>query len=115
MKLTTEDLGEIADVKADELARIVDEDAFGAFAVLSDSDDAFMQAGNNWSPDDECEAFVERHGSDPWVLEYRDAASGKQFQATRNVTLQEVRDAFLHYLRANPAWRDRFQWSEIDV
>lgn len=52
MKLTTEDLGEIADVKADELARIVD---------------------------------------------------------------QEVRDAFLHYLRANPAWRDRFQWTEIDV
>ena len=115
MQLTTEDLGEITALRADQIAGILNDDAFGSFVILAKSDSEFIQAANNWSPDDTCEAFVERHGSDPWILEYRDASSGKQFQATRNVTLAETRDAFLDYLRGGFEWRTRFQWAQIDV
>ena len=115
MQLTTEDLGEIAVVKADELSRILDDDAFGGFVVLAASEHSYIQAANNWAAGKDCEAFIERHGSDPWILEYRDEASKKQFQANRDVTLAEVKEAFLVYLRGGFEWRTRFQWNEIDV
>ena len=115
MHLTTEDLGEIANVTADQLTAILDDDAFGGFVVLAESDDGFIQAANNWTPDDDCEAFIEQHESDPWTLEYRDAATAKHLQVSRNVTLLEVKNAFLEYLRGSPEWRARFEWNEIDV
>ena len=115
MTLSTEDLGDFSDVRADDVARIIDEDAFGSFVILSQCDEGFIQAANNWSADGAGEAFVARHDSDPWILEYRDAASGTQFQATRNVTLIELRTAFLDYLRGGFEWRTHFQWTEIDV
>ena len=76
MWLTTEELGEFPEVRADQIASILEDDSFGSFVTLSESDNGFIQAANNWSPDDACEAFVARYDSDPWILEYRDAASG---------------------------------------
>ena len=115
MWLTTEELGEFPEVRADQIASILEDDSFGSFVTLSESDNGFIQAANNWSADDACETFIATHDSDPWILEYRDAASGKQFQVTRNVTLAELKDAFLVYLRGGFEWRTRFQWNEIDV
>ena len=115
MQLSTEERGEIDDVTAAQLAAILDEDAFGSFVILAESDRGFIQAANNWSPGDACEAFIARHRSDPWILEYRDAASAKHFQVSRDVTLDEVKRAFLEYLRGAPGWRSGFQWSQIDV
>lgn len=114
MDLTTEELGEFTNVETDDLVRILDEDAFGGFVILSRAEEEFLQAGNNWSPDDECATFLERYDSDPWVLEYREP-SGKQYQTCRNVTLAEVKEAFLSYLRGGTEWRDRFEWSEIEA
>jgi hypothetical protein len=112
MRLTTEELGDVDDVTANDVERVLGDDAFGGFAILAKSDDVYMQAGNQWSADAACEVFVQKYGSDPWVLEYRD---GKHFAADRNVTLDEVKRAFLSYLRGDPTWRTAFTWSEIDV
>jgi len=115
MQFTTEEFGDVSDIDANDLVRVLDEDAFGSFAVLSSSDDDFIQAGNHWAPGEACEAFLARHDSDPWILEYRDSRTGKQYQATRDVTLAEAKQAFLSYLRGSSDWRRQFEWSEIDV
>lgn len=61
-------------------------DSFGKFAILSASDEAFIQAGCDWQPDPECAAFLAAHGSDPWVLEYWE--DSRQFRAAKHITLE---------------------------
>ena len=53
MTLTTEDLGDLADVDTAAMDEVLASDAFGKFAILSTSEEAFIQAGNDWQPDDE--------------------------------------------------------------
>src|SRR5690348_13699540 len=100
MTLTTEELGDVPDVDAMTLDEVIQSDSFGKFAVLCMSDDEFIQAGNDWQPTDTCQAFLEKHESDPWVLEFREA--GQQYVATGNVTLEQVRQAFQSYLAGGP-------------
>ncbi|MBN9524192.1 hypothetical protein J0H58_37725 [bacterium] len=113
MTLTTEDMGDLSDVDPAAMDELLASDGFGKFAVLSVSDEAFLQAGNNWQPTPECEAFMAEHGSDPWVLEYR--ADGQQFRAAGPVTLDQVRKAFLSYLTAGPEWRTGVRWAALDL
>jgi hypothetical protein len=72
-----------------------------------------MQAGNEWEPGAVCAAFLRTHGSDPWVLEYRER--GEQFRADGQVTLEQVRQAFQSYLAGGPEWRTALVWSEITL
>jgi hypothetical protein len=113
MRLTTEEYGDTADVTAADIDRILPADGFGKFAVLSASESSFIQAGNDWQPDEECQAFLQRHGSDPWLLEYGDGDSGLQYRATGHVNLDQVRQAFQSYLAGSRAWREMFDWCEI--
>lgn len=112
MTLTTEGLGDVPGVDDATLDEVLTAEAFGAFAVLSKSGKAFIQAGNDWQPDPACAAFIEAHGSDPWVLEYRER--GRQFRAAGRVTLDQVRAAFRSYLAGAPGCRTRFTWGEVD-
>lgn len=111
MILTTEELGSLADVTATSLDETLAADAFGKFAVLSAADTEFIQAGNDWRPDDSTQAFLNAHDSDPWILQYREGS--QQFQASDRVTLEQVRHAFMSYLAGTPAWRVRFSWRGI--
>ena len=95
MTLTTEDLGDVPDIAAATL------------------DEVFIQAGNDWQPSEECAAFLQRHDSDPWVLEHREA--GRQFRATKSVTLQQVRQAFQSFLAGASDWRSEFAWVELEL
>ncbi len=113
MILTTEEMGEIPNVKAADIDRILPTDSFGKFAVLSASDTTFLQAGNDWQPTPECEAFLKNTRSDPWVLEYRDGESGKQYRAHGQLTLDQVRVAFLSYLAGSKDWQNAHAWNEL--
>ena len=72
-----------------------------------------VQAANDWQPDAACEAFIDAHGSDPWVLEYRER--GRQFRATGRVTLDQVQAAFRSYLVGGSEWRTEFVWGELEL
>ncbi|MBN9523454.1 hypothetical protein J0H58_33905, partial [bacterium] len=111
MKLTTDDLGDVPEVDAAVLDEVLASDGFGSFAVLSASDEEFIQAGNEWQPGAECEAFLVAHGSDPWVLEYR--GGGRLFRAAGHVTLDQVRQAFRSYVAGGSEWRTGFAWGEV--
>ena len=113
MTLTTEEMGDVPDVDAASLDEVLSSDAFGKFAILSKSGKAFIQAGNDWQPGPECEAFMDAHGSDPWVLEYRER--GRQFRAAGRVTLDQVQAAFRSYLAGGSEWRTGFAWSELEL
>jgi hypothetical protein len=113
MTLSTEDLGDVPDVDAAALDEVLASDGFGKFAVLSASEEAFIQAGNDWQPGEACRAFMAAHDSDPWVLEYHEG--GRQFRAVGQVTLEQVRQAFRSYLGGRLEWRARFAWGELEL
>ena len=108
MTLTTEEMGDAPDVSTVTMDELLATDAFGKFAILSASDTEFIQTANEWEPGPTCAAFLATHGSDPWVLEYREA--GRQFRAAGQVTLDQVRQAFRSYLTGSADWRTAFSW-----
>lgn len=113
MNLTTEELGEFPDITVEEVKQILEEESFGKFAVLSASEEAFIQTACDWSPSKACAAFVKRYGSDPWILEYRDAVSRQQFRTTGQLTLNQVKQAFVAYLQGGSQWQSAHHWVEI--
>jgi hypothetical protein len=115
MTLTTEDGGDIPNVTPEDIDRVLPADAFGKFAILSVSATEFIQAGNDWQPDPACSQFLQQHNSDPWILEYRDGASGQQFRAVGWVSLEHVRVAFLSYLAGTETWRTTHEWHELHL
>ncbi len=99
MELTSAGLS-FADVTEQQLDEAFADDARrGEFVILTAEDGSFLQAGG------------ESEG--PYRLEYRDAGSGKQFQATREAGKEEVKQAFLDYLRGGSAWRAQREWREM--
>jgi hypothetical protein len=115
MTFTTEEDGDIPDASAADIERILRDDAFGKFAILSASETDFIQAGNDWQPGPACEQFLQQHDSDPWLLEYRDGSSSRQFRATEQITLDQVRQALLSYLAGTGDWQTTFSWAELDL
>jgi hypothetical protein len=113
MTLATEELGETPDVNAATMDEILSSDAFGKFAILSRSKREFIQAGNDWQPDKKTTAFLEKHDSDPWVLEYHKGK--KHFRAEGHVTLDRLRAAFRSYLEGGSVWQTGFVWNEIEL
>jgi hypothetical protein len=115
MRLITEELGETPNVTAEDVDRILPPDSFGKFAVISASESAFLQGGNDWQPTPECDAFMKKTKSDPWVLEYRDDESGTLYRATHQLTLEQVRVAFLSYLAGTKDWHRAHVWEELKL
>jgi hypothetical protein len=113
LTLTTEDLGDIFNVDSPTLDEVLRQDGFGKFAILAAREVEYIQAGNDWQPGEDCCAFLQRHDSDPWLLEYREGES--QFRATGHVTLDQVRRAFLSYLAGRSEWRSWFSWCEMEI
>lgn len=133
MRLSAEKLKEVADVTAADIEHVLAENSFGDFAILSASDDDFIQVACNWNPvvvlasdhdslqvarncalsEEAGDLFSRRH--DSWALEYRDGTTGMQFKARRDLTLVQVKEAFLSYLRGDRAWHDAHTWEELEI
>lgn len=113
MTLTTEEYGDIPDISSTAIDDVLMSDAFGKFAILARSETEFLQIGNDWSPDEACSTFLQTHGSDPWVIEYRE--NDQQYRANGQVTLAQAQRAFHSYLEGAEGWRTMFTWSLILV
>ena len=113
MTFTTENDGDLPDVDAATLDEVLRSGSFGKFAILAVSEAQFIQAGEDWSPDDQSQAFLRENESDPWLLEYRE--SERQFRAVGHVTLTLVRDTFQAYLSGDPGWKSTFAWAELKL
>jgi hypothetical protein len=113
MWLTTEEAGDVPEVTAEDIERILPDDAFGKFVILSASETSFIKAGCDWRPGQWCQTLLREDEADPWLLEYRDGESGRQYRAVGHVTLDQVRQAFLSYLSGGRAWREMFDWREV--
>ena len=112
MLLATEDLGEFPDVTAEAMDELLATDGFGKFAILSKSDTVFIQTACEWEPGPTSQTFLEKHDSDPWILQYRDE-SGKQYQAKGQLTLKQVRQAFASYHAGKKTWQTTCEWELI--
>ena len=104
MELVWEELAPVDGVSREELNEILSSDCFGKFAILSRSESDYIQAGCDWQPTEECDAFLKAHESDPWVLEYHGATSGTPVRAAGHVTLSTVMLAFASYLAEGNEW-----------
>ncbi|MCE9563418.1 MAG: hypothetical protein K8U57_15360 [Planctomycetes bacterium] len=113
MRLTTDDLPEIEDVTADQLEQILTEETFGKFAVLSASEEAFIQVACMWEPGEVSARFLRETGSTPFRLEYR-APAGDLLVADGHLTIAQITQAFLEYLHCDGSWKSRFTWSVVD-
>ena len=112
-------------VSAEFIERAFDDNAIGTFAHLWLSNDIFIQAGskgrpsNCVPPDDplvkELWNFIQRTGSEPWTLQYIDGVARKEYQAQGYLTLEQVKTAFIEYLRTDGQWRQNLVWEKLDT
>ena len=112
MWLNTEAFGEIADVTPLDLDRVLAIDSFGIFAQLFDEAGGWIQAGKA-EPGPLREAFISKHGSEPWRLQYGHERSAPVFQAVGLVTLGQVREAFQSFLAGDDEWQQQSTWATL--
>ena len=87
-----------ADVTEQTIEEVFFDDSLrGEFVILEADENTFLQAGGE--------------GDGPYTLEYKEP--GKQFRCVRPLTKQEVKEAFLDYLRGGSAWRTQREWKEL--
>ncbi len=125
MRFSSQTLPDMENVSEALIVQAFDDKAIGKFAHLWISDDVFIQAGcrgtpsNCAPPDDplvqELWAFIQRTGSEPWTLQYIDGVAMKEYQAQGDLTLEQVKTAFVEYLRSNGEWRQQCDWQELDT
>lgn len=96
MKLETEGRGDFANPDVElvktELGKLNSSD--NSFAVLSD-DDGFVQTARS---------------AEGFVLEYRDE-SGYFGTTDENLSLAQVRDAFVQFVAGESGWKRAFEWA----
>ncbi len=116
MILVGEDLPEIHYVSERLLQTVFDESEtdFGKFLVLAKNEGCFIQTANLWEPTPECTAFQQRTQSDPYSLEYKDESTGDMFAAENWQTLQEIKTAFLAFLKGSESWKAKKAWTKIE-
>jgi hypothetical protein len=97
MKLTT--AGQRSEAATEQTIEEVfaDDSLRGEFIILEADEHTFLQAGGE--------------GDGPYTVEYQEA--GKQFQVVGELTKQEVKEAFLDYLRGGSGWRTRNEWKAV--
>jgi len=121
VRLTSQNLRAIENVSEADIDRAFANGAIGKFAHLSASKKRFIQAGSRGTPShgiapDHPEVkghweFIRRTGSEPWSMECFDSA-GVRERADGYFTLEQVKRAFVGYLRGDPSWRQEFTWVE---
>ena len=125
MRFSSQDLPDMEIVSAEFIERAFDDKAIGTFAHIWLSYDAFIQAGSKGTPSNcvppndplvkELWSFIQRTGSEPWTLQYIDGVARKEYQAQGYLTLEQVKTAFIEYLRTDGQWRQNHIWEELDT
>lgn len=110
MQLTTDEFEAVDAVTSDVLREILESDVFGKFAVLAETEAAFIQAACAWEPTEECRQFLRQYDSDPWLLEYHDGETDMHYRARGYFTLSAVIEIFTHYLEHDDSWRRNVDW-----
>jgi hypothetical protein len=88
------------DASEADINRAFDDDRIrGEFVILTAPNGSFIQAAGE--------------GDGPYTLEYRDAATQEHVRAQGELTKEQVRAAFLEYLRGSSAWRSGWQWEPV--
>ena len=99
MKLETAQRIGSEDVSEEELnSAFQDDQGRGEFIILSQSDDAYIQAAGE--------------SDDPYTLEYRDG--GQQYQCVKEVSKEAVQSVFLKYLKGDSSWKSDFEWKQLE-
>jgi hypothetical protein len=116
MILAGEDLPAIHHVTEAHLQAVFDETEtdFGKFIVLAHNDSSFIQAANVWEMSEECERFFSQKKSEPYCLEYKDENNDTVYAAEGWFTLDEIREAFMQYLRGWEDWKQNNRWSKVE-
>jgi hypothetical protein len=125
LRFSSQSLPDIENVSEGFIERAFDDGSIGQFAHLCISDDVFIQAGSRGTPsncvpsDDplvkEHWAFIRRTGSEPWILEFVDGVARKEYRAQGDLTLEQVKTAFIEYLWSDGEWRQGHAWEELDT
>ena len=130
MKLSSQRLPELDDVTEADIERIIGGEDFGLFALLRDRVGDFIEVGHRGRPAEWCfdyppgsperqiaeewRAFQERTGSEWWKIDYFDTASGEQYEAEGELTLDKVKQVFCEYLRSDTVWKSRYKWIKLN-
>ena len=126
MRFSSQNLPDREDVSETLIEQAFTDQAIGMYAHLWLSEEVFIQAGIRGnpsrccgSPDDplirELREFLDRTGSEPWRLEYVDGVARKEFHSRGDLTLEQVKAAFVNYLRSGGNWRQDLDWEEQDT
>jgi len=80
-----------------------------SFAILERTDLTYMQTAQEDDPNVDPQ--------DPFfVLEYQDGSLDQHFHAVdRPIRLGRVIEAFVQYARDDTAWRQAFEWEQVDL
>jgi hypothetical protein len=115
MWLITEAFGEIPDVTAEDINRVLPADEFGCFAALFASQTKYMQTCNRGRTPLHTSATAGQLHVREWALQHGDEQSAAHggFEAAGLVTLDHVRLAFLSFLAGGEDWRRQFTWAKV--
>jgi hypothetical protein len=112
MTLITEEMPEVDAPSEAAIRELLSSDAFGKFAILSASDDTFIQIASAWDPTPACQAFLKEHRSDPWILEIRTGGPATHLRVRGFVTLEIAQRAFQDFMRGHSGWQQAFEWDK---
>lgn len=114
--------------ESDVLKAFADGSDFGPYAILSPSDDEFLQVAEaQWATreTDDVGAWCDDYrtktahlprgtkGPSFYVIEYRDPDEDAVYIATAVLTRAEVREAVLDYLQGGSSWRRERNWEHL--
>jgi hypothetical protein len=89
-----------ANASESDIQRAFDDDAArGEYIILTADDGSYIQASGE--------------GDGPYTLEYRNAGESVNHRADEEPSKQQVREAFLQYLRGDAKWRTSRKWTQI--
>lgn len=77
-----------------------DDSARGEFIILSQSEQVYIQASGEYNG--------------PYVMEYREGDGDHHFQCTQDLSKEDVRSAFMKYLRGDTSWKTGFEWKPLE-
>jgi hypothetical protein len=120
VRLSSQNLPDIENVTEADIDRAFHNGAIGKFVHLWNSEDSFIQAGGRGTPSNcvapdhpkvkQHWAFIHRTGSEPWILQHIEKVRVREYEATECVTIEQVKQVFVKYLRGDPAWRQGYTW-----
>ncbi len=123
MRLTSQNLPAIENVSEADIDRAFANGEIGKFAQLSASKKRYLQTASKGTPSNCVEPdhpevkghweFIRQTGTEPWYMECVDSAGVRECPLEGYFTLEQVKRAFISFLRGDPSWRQAYSWVEV--